>query len=98
MMSTYGLTRYTIHTITTKEALLEELKRVNVCGYVFDNEECEEGMRCVAVPVWDYTRKVIACISISGSAVRPSMEHLQNFLPQLQAAAQSISLKMGCTP
>jgi DNA-binding IclR family transcriptional regulator len=34
-------------------------------GYALDSEENEQGVRCVAVPVWNHESRVIAALSLS---------------------------------
>ena len=44
-----GLIRLTDKTITSREALRQELAKIQQQGYALDNEECEIGHRCVSV-------------------------------------------------
>lgn len=90
-----GLPKITPHTIDAPERLREELALVRSRGYSYDNEECALGMRCVAVPIRDYTGKVTAGISISGPASRMTDAFVDPRFPVLQAAAQAISFRMG---
>ncbi|SFP87900.1 transcriptional regulator, IclR family [Oscillibacter sp. PC13] len=93
-----GLAPFTDKTITTKRALVEELETVKRQGYALDNEECEEGMRCVAAPIYDFTGKVAAAISVFGSSERITDACIQEeILPTLQWVAQNISFRMGST-
>ncbi len=55
----------TSRTITSTDALLTVLDRVREQGYGEDNEEQEEGLRCIGVPVFDRFGVVIAGLSIS---------------------------------
>lgn len=59
------LVRYTPNTITSEEALIQELDEARRRGYAFDNEECEIGVTCIAGPVTDYSGCVVAAISVS---------------------------------
>jgi len=91
-----GLCSLTDKTITTKGALVQELDFVRKQGYALDNEECEEGLRCVAVPVYDYTGKAVVAISAFGSIERVTDEAIKKeILPELQAAAKALSFRMG---
>lgn len=60
---------YTEHTITDRKQLLEELQLTKVRGYAIDNMEHEFGIKCVALPIFDNRRQVVAAISVSGSSV-----------------------------
>jgi len=91
-----GLAPITKHTITTKQGLLDELQTVKMQGYALDNEECEIGARCIAAPIRDFTKKTVACISVSGPTSRMTAEKMQHMAEQVKEAAARISEKLGC--
>lgn len=96
ILDQYGLIRLTPKTITTEDALKEELQQVRIRGYALDNEECELGHRCVSVPLHDYTGAVVAAVSAFDSADRLTDTEIQSVaLPGLQAMAREISFRMG---
>ncbi len=82
-------------TITSTEALLPLLDEVRAQGYGEDNEEQEEGLRCIGVPVFDRFGVVIAGLSISFPTLRFSEERLQEYVAMLHVAARKISEQMG---
>lgn len=91
-----GLPSLTPRTITTKQGLREEINRVRQQGYAIDDEECEDGIRCVAVPIYDFSGKVSAAVSAFGSVEKVTDEAIQErILPALQRAAKEISFRMG---
>ncbi len=71
------------------------LDEVRAQGYGEDNEEQEEGLRCIGVPVFDRFGVVIAGLSISFPTLRFSEERLQEYVAMLHAAARKISEQMG---
>lgn len=85
------LEKLTEHTITTKEDLLQELQKVRELGFALDNEECEVGVKCVAAPIWDYRKQVVASISVSGPALRLQAEKFEFIKNQIIKTAQVIS-------
>ena len=91
-----GQMRLTDNTITSREALLQELAKIQQQGYALDNEECEMGHRCVSVPLYDYTGTVAAAISAFDSADRLTDEMIRDTaLPALKKLSAEISFRMG---
>jgi IclR family KDG regulon transcriptional repressor len=96
LIKTKGLAKLTPHTITTKDALLKELEKIRQQGFAVDDEEVEEGLKCVAQPVYDYSGKIYAAISVFGSARLFDDAFIQNvILPPLRKTAQNISYRLG---
>ena len=73
--------RFTENTLTSKEALLEDLRHIRERGYSIDNMEHEYGVVCVAIPVFGHDGLPVAAISISGPSPRLQKEAI------VQAAA-----------
>ena len=91
-----GLPRLTDKTITTKQALLQELEKIRAQGYALDDEECETGLRCVSVPIYGERQKIIAAISAFGAAREITAANVERrILPKLKAAASQISFRCG---
>lgn len=61
-----SLTKKTPFTITSHEALEQELIKVRTNGYAVDDREQNELILCIGAPVFDHTGNVIAALSISG--------------------------------
>lgn len=95
VLSQIELTRSTPHTLTSPAALLSLLERVRELGVGEDIEEQEEGLRCIAVPVFDRFGVVIAGLSISFPTIRFSEEAKADYVKRLHAAARNISDQMG---
>lgn len=91
----FGLPRVTAKTITDLDMLVQQLARARELGYAIDDEENEEGGRCVAAPVFDHTGKPIAGISLSAPVSRFSMSEATQIAAQVKAAAQAISASLG---
>jgi IclR family acetate operon transcriptional repressor len=89
------LTLVTPHTITSREQLCDELARTQARGFAIDDEEYEEGVRCVAAPVFDHQGRCVAAISISGPTTRLSRPRTYELGSQVQAAAQACSRELG---
>jgi len=89
------LPKLTEHTLCTKKMLGEALEFSRNCGYALDNEECEIGVRCVAVPIRDYTGRVVVGLSVSGPTLRLTDEIIQKKLPALLSIAERASAELG---
>ncbi|ORM75084.1 DNA-binding transcriptional regulator KdgR [Pantoea wallisii] len=87
--------RSTANTIVTADALLTVLDQVKVQGFGEDNEEQEEGLRCIAVPVFDRFGVVIAGLSISFPTIRFSEDAKNEYVAMLHRAARNLSEQMG---
>ncbi len=87
---------FTPNTISKRSQLLEHLDEVREKGYALDMEEQEEGVRCVGVPIFNYTLKVIGGLSISGPITRFSPERLESeLIPVAMKAGQELSQRLG---
>jgi IclR family acetate operon transcriptional repressor len=90
-----GLRAYTPATITRMEKLLPMLANVRQSGFAIDDEEHEQGVVCVAAPVFD-SRRVVAAISVAGPAERIRHEiRALGLTEQVLAAAADISARLG---
>jgi DNA-binding IclR family transcriptional regulator len=93
-----GFPRYTKHTITNMESLKKELAWVQKSGYAVDDEECEEGVRCIAAPVRDFEGRVVAAISISAPVTRMDKKRIGEIVPLLKGISERASRELGWTP
>jgi DNA-binding IclR family transcriptional regulator len=89
------LTRFTKNTLTEPKALLAALEKARRRSYTFDNEECEIGARCVAFPVRDFTGKIVAGLSVTGTVFHISDKFVEKHAPEIRAAADEISGILG---
>jgi IclR family transcriptional regulator, KDG regulon repressor len=79
-----------------RQALLRQLVKVEEQGFALEDEELDDGVRGVAVPVRDYTGCVIGAISIAGPAMRFSEARMRDELvPLARGAADELSLRLG---
>ncbi|MCT2537007.1 IclR family transcriptional regulator [Aquibacillus koreensis] len=93
----YDFFKQTVHTITSKEAFLQELKAVVKVGYAMDQEENEPGVCCIAVPIFDHKGDTSAAISISTTISNVTEEYKTSTIKQLKETALEISNKLGYT-
>lgn len=95
-ISTTGLKRYTEYTITDPDVLRKELQTVREQGFGIDEQECELGLRCVSMPLRDYSGNVIAAMSMFGNLSDiPDQRLYEEILPALKNATSIISSRLG---
>lgn len=92
-----GLEKFTEKTITTIEELSKELDDIRSKGYAIDDEEIQTGLRCVAAPIGDYTRKVVAAISVSGLSSNFNDRRMPLLTNEVVKVGQCISRDLGFT-
>ena len=96
LLPTRELKTFTPATIASREALMKELVQVAEQGYAIDDEELDLGVRCVAAPIRDYTRRIVGAISISGPSMRLNNERIeQELVPLVLDAAEELSTRLG---
>ena len=89
------LPRYTRFTLATLADLNADLERIVARGYGVDNEERNEGMRCIAAPVRNLHGETVAGVSISGPVSRISPDTVDAFAKNVIAATQDLSHRLG---
>jgi DNA-binding IclR family transcriptional regulator len=88
----------TARTITDSDALLAHLAQIRAQGFALDDEEHQEGVRCIAAPVYDYMGITIAAIGISGPTVRVTDSRILELAAMVKAAARELSADLRSVP
>ena len=91
----HGLDRFTPHTLTDLDQLKADLEQTRARGYSIDAEERNEGMRCVASPVFNVYGDVVAGISVSGPSSRIADDMIAGFGEEVSRAAADLSRAIG---
>jgi len=86
---------FTRKTLTSGGELKTNLRQIVAQGYAVDDQEREEGVRCVAAPVRDHGGQVIAAISIAGPSIRVTKERIAELASHVLRAADEISAGLG---
>ena len=81
--------------ITDVAVLLREIAEIKRTGIAFDDGEFNPEVRCVAVPVTDFTGQVIGALGISGPIWRLSNQALHNSAAIVEATAGRLSREFG---
>ncbi len=90
------LKQFSANTLTNRDALKRELRLVAEQGYAIDNEELDLGVRCVAAPIRDYTRRIVGAVSISGPSMRLGDDRIvKELVPLALQAAEELSTRLG---
>ena len=87
ILSRLRLERLTPRTITDTEELLLTRER----GFATNDEEHEEGVRAVGVPV---IGRPAAALSVATLTFRHSMQELEGFVPLLRKAAREVEVQL----
>jgi IclR family KDG regulon transcriptional repressor len=85
----------TAKSITEIPVLLREIAEIKRSGIAFDDGEFNPEVRCVAVPVTDFTGQTVGAIGISGPIWRLSNQALHSSARIVQAAANRLSAEFG---
>lgn len=76
--------------ILTSAQLCAEVEEIRENGYAIDNEEAEEGLYCIAAPIFGSEQAAIAAISVTGPVARMK-KNQDMILPYLKQTAADIS-------
>jgi DNA-binding IclR family transcriptional regulator len=91
-----NMSKFTENTIVDKVEFIRHLKEVAKRGYALDNEEYNPGVKCVAVPVRDYTGRVVGGICVCGPSFRMTDELLKaKIIPVVKGAGEKASKRLG---
>jgi IclR family KDG regulon transcriptional repressor len=90
-----GLKPSTEKSITETAVLVREIEEIRRTGVAYDDGEFNLEVRCIAVPVNDFTGKVIGALGISGPVWRLSHQAMKSRVKIVQDAAARLSAEFG---
>ncbi len=90
-----GLPKSTRHTIATYAELEREMAEIRRRGFAVDDQEQDEGVRCVAAPIRDDTGAAVAAMSISGPSTRVTKERIPDLSRLVLTSAGQLSSALG---
>jgi IclR family transcriptional regulator, KDG regulon repressor len=85
----------TRNTITNVLNLKKQLESIRDRGYAIDDEEIEDGVRCIAAPILNAGNRAVAALSVSGPSSRITPDRFQPIGKTLLKAAQELSTRIG---
>lgn len=86
---------YGSNTITSKEKLLEFVKKSREVGLTISINEFHEGSACVSMPIRNFDQSMVAAISVVFHERKANLDIIQSYVVELQKAAMSISEQLG---
>ncbi|TWT80291.1 Transcriptional regulator KdgR [Planctomycetes bacterium CA13] len=90
----YRFVRYNEQTITSKRALMDELRGIRECGFGLDRGEQLHGIHCVSAPIFSRHKRPVAAIWITGPADRVPNEAFPNLGRTMRSYADRISERL----
>lgn len=97
-LANHPLKPLTERTIVDPERLIGELETVRRSGVAYDDAEFNPEVRCVAVPVRDFTGSVVAALGVSGPVWRVTLQSLNTITGEVQRAAAALASELGGHP
>ena len=90
-----GMPPRTSKTVTELATLKAHVAQARKDGYVVDHEEFEDGLVCIAAPVFNYSGDLIAAVGLSAPLMRAQGDQLVALISALVLASQALSYEMG---
>jgi DNA-binding IclR family transcriptional regulator len=91
-----ALLRYTGKTIVDRGDLVSHIREVRGAGFAVDLGEYIDEVRCVAVPLRDYSSSLVGTLSVTGPGHRLSQERIErDIVPVLVAEGNDLSRRLG---
>ena len=91
LLAASPLEAQTSKTLTTLEALKEEIDLIRDRGYSTDNEEFMEGMVAMAVPIRDDQDRLMSTLSVHGPIQRLSLDNAPRYVGLMRKTADDLS-------
>jgi len=95
VMGLEKLKKYTDRTLSTLDDLKKELKKIRSEQLSWDLGEQIPHNNCMAAPIRDSSRKIVAAVSLSALDFHMSVDELEKASVDLKEAANVISSAMG---
>ena len=89
---------FTPRTMASVDQFTAHLELVRLRGWAIDDEEVSIGLRCVAAPVHNSAREVVASLGVSGPVNRVTLEAAQDLAQRAIASANELSSLFGWVP
>ena len=87
--------QFTPHSVSSADALLQELRTVRERGYAIENGEFRIGVRGVAAPIRDHTGAVRYAVGLIGMFRRVDSDEFRAATAEVQKTAAALSEALG---
>jgi DNA-binding IclR family transcriptional regulator len=91
----YDRPKRTPKTVTDEDELRLRVKRVKRKGFAIEDEECDEGTRCIAAPIWNGEGRIVAAVGVAGPRVRIRKSQFPKLAPVVIETGLRISERLG---
>jgi len=95
LLGSARLVAYTPRTLISRVAVKADLEKVRGQGFAVDDEEHEQGIRCIGAPVFSHTGEVVAALSASWPSYRFPRDAVGPATLAVRAAAARVSSILG---
>lgn len=85
----------TPYTLVKLPDLMKKIEEVRKIGYALDDEENEEGVRCIAVSIPDYHKKPVYALSISAPVSRMTDARIAELAEDVLAFKKELEKTLG---
>jgi DNA-binding IclR family transcriptional regulator len=91
----HELVKWTEHTVTDKNLIWQDIKKIRDRGYAESIEDVTSGVTSIGAPIRNSEGKVIAAVSIGGASINFSDDKRDNLIKIVKNAGLQISKRMG---
>lgn len=85
----------TTKTVTDEAEIRAKIKSAKSQGYALEDEECDEGTRCIAAPIYNSEGRIVAAIGVAGPRVRIRKRQFSGIVGMTLETAEIISRRLG---
>lgn len=95
LLEAIELQPFTPQTITNRRLLEQQLRQIRDQGYIVSADDLDLGAHSVAAPIWNYSGRVVAALSIAGPSSRFTAECIRQYVELVRKGAAEVSRKLG---
>jgi DNA-binding IclR family transcriptional regulator len=89
-----AFTKMTSTTVTDTDVLSRELQNIRKNGYAHTKSEVLDGAEGIAVPIFDWTKRIAASLALTAPTFRMKRKNTKEIIAVMKAAAEKISANL----